>query len=322
MNENHRKREKHQSVKCTLAGVSYVIWATILWSSVPICVKFALAALDAYTICWLRFAVGAAILLAIQLLSKQDYRIPKQHIALIAIGALGIGGNYVMYIRGIQSTTASAANVVVQFEVVSLVLLGHLVLKEELTSAKIAGMVITFSGVAVALWNGENLYALLSSENFFGNLLILIAAPLWAVYGIVQKILADRGFGVLLSLTHMFLLASVITLPVAAAGFDIHGPFSSSVIVALIVVCVFGTALAYVMIGKGLEILDASTAGVITCLLPIFTILNARIFLREEVSPLLGLGVVLVVLGIFITGLAEAQNQTPKNRSHPSEFNR
>lgn len=310
MNENHQKPEKHQSVKRTLAGVFYVVWATILWSTVPICVKFALAALDAYTICWLRFAVGAAVLLALQLLSKQDYRLPKQYIPLIAIGALGIGGNYVMYIRGIQSTTASAGNVVVQFEVVSLILLGHLILKEELTSARIAGMLITFSGVAVALWNGENLSALLSSENFFGNLLILIAAPLWAVYGIAQKILADRGFGVSLSLTYMFILASVITLPVALAGFDVRGPFSPSVVVALVVVCIFGTALAYVMIGKGLEILDASTAGVITCLLPIFTIVNARIFLREEISPLLGLGAVLVVVGIFITGLAEAKNHT------------
>ncbi|MGB9618979.1 MAG: DMT family transporter [Armatimonadota bacterium] len=295
-----------------LAGGGYVVAATLLWSTIPICVKFALKALDSYTICWSRFGVGAAVLFACQRLRRVRLSLTRRDAGMIVLAALGIGGNYVMYIRGIHSTTASAGNVVVQFEVVSVVILSYFWLKEQMTVAKVIGMLITFAGVSLALWNGESAAALLASENFFGNMLILIAAPLWAVYAIAQKILADRGFGVSSSLVYIFALAAVLTLPVAIAGFDVHGPFTADVVAALVIVSVFGTALAYVMIGKGFELLDASTAAVITCLLPIFTIVTARVFLREQLSPALAVGAILVVAGILVIGRAEAdRSQTP-----------
>jgi drug/metabolite transporter (DMT)-like permease len=225
---------------------------------------------------------------------------------MIALAALGIGANYVMYIRAIQSTTASAANVMVQFEVVSIVILSYFWLHERMTAAKIIGMLVTFSGVLLALWNGESLPALVASENFFGNMLILVAAPLWAIYAIAQKILADRGFGISSSLVYIFALSAVITFPALAAGHNVHGPFTPTVVAALVIVSVLSTALAYVMIGKGFELLDASTAAMITCLLPIFTIINARIFLHEQLSPMLALGAGLVVAGILVIGRAEA----------------
>ncbi len=295
-----------RSVRRTIIGAVYVIGATGLWSAVPICVKFALKAVDAYTICWIRFVVGALILLCLQAVRGTIRPVSRDDVALLFLGAVGIGGNYVMYIRGIQSTSASAGNIVVQFEVISLVILSYFVLKEQMTPYKILGMIVTFAGVSVALWNGESLRGLLSSENFFGNLLILIAAPLWAVYGIAQKILADRGFGVSSSLVYIFSIAALLTFPAVGLGFNLHGQFTASVITALIVVSVFGTAIAYVMIGKGFELLDASTAGMITCLLPIFTIVNARIFLGEQLTPMIALGAVLVVSGIFVIGQAEA----------------
>ncbi|MDH7600868.1 MAG: DMT family transporter [Armatimonadota bacterium] len=285
MSEAAKTEYNGESVRKTIMGALYVVGATVLWSAVPICAKFALRAVDAYTICWIRFAVGSLILLTLRRGHIIRRTVSVNEWALLALGAVGIGGNYVMYIRGIQSTTASAGNIVVQFEVISLVILSYFVLKERMTPSKILGMFVTFLGVMIALWNGESLRSLLASENFFGNLLILVAAPLWAVYGIAQKILADRGFGISSSLAYIFSIAAVLTFPAAAMGFDVHGKFTASVIIALIVVSVFGTAAAYVMIGKGFELLNASTAGMITCLLPIFTILNARVFLNEQLTP-------------------------------------
>ena len=288
-----------------------MVAATVLWSAVPICVKFALRAVDSYTISWVRFAVGAVILFVLQRLRGVELRLRPRDRGMILLAALGLGGSYVVYIRGIQSTTASAGNVVVQFEIISLVILSYLWLKERMSLAKIIGMLVTFSGVFLALWNGQSLADLAGSENFLGNALILAQAPLWAIYAIAQKILADRGFGISSSLVYIFALAAVFTFPAALAGSDVHGPFTASVVAALVIVSVLSTALAYIMIGKGLELLDASTAGVITCLLPIFTIINARIFLHEQLSLMLALGAGLVVTGIPVIGRAEAKAHGP-----------
>ena len=291
-----------------MAGFLYVVAATLLWSAVPICVKFALRAVDAYTISWIRFALGALILFALQRVRRVPLRLQRRDVGMTVVAAVGIGVNYMMYIRGLQSTTASAGNIVVEFEVVSLVILSWIWLKERMTRGKVIGMAVTFSGVFFALWNGQNLSNLVASENFFGNMLILVAAPLWAIYAIAQKTLMDRGVGASSSLVYIFALAAIITLPSVGIGFELRGPVTPTVVAALFVLVVLSTALAYIMIGKGLELLDASTAGMITCLLPIFTIVNARIFLGEQVTGLLAVGAGLVVAGILIIGHQETRS--------------
>lgn len=296
------RRHSRQTVK----GFLYVIGATILWSIVPVCVKFTLVAMDAYTLSWVRFVVGALILLVYARATGPAPRIPRKDWWLIAVAAAGIGGNYTMYIRGLQDTTASAGHVVVQFEVVSLVFLSHVWLKERISRAKLVGIFVTFVGVFLALWNGEGLSDLMSSKYFHGNMLILIAAPLWAVYGIAQKLLTGREVRVSSSLGYIFALAALMTLPTVILGYDPRGPMTWHAGGWLAVLIVFCTVGAYVMVGKGFALLDASTTAAVTCLLPIFTIVVARIFLHEPTTLAVGAGAVMVVLGILVIERAEA----------------
>ena len=263
----------------TTVGYLYVTGATLLWSAVPVCVKFSLASIDSYTICWLRFAVGAAILFVFGRLRGISKPLGRSHLPLVILAAVGIGGNYACYIRAFQDTTASAGNVVVQFEVVSVVILSHFWLKERIPPAKLGGMLVTFAGVLLALWNGESLRDLVRSEYFLGNMLILLAAPLWAVYGISQKLLTDRGVCVSTSLAHIFAAAAVLTLPVMLVGHERRGPVTAEVGVSLFVLVVLSTVGSYLLMGRGFRHLEASTAAMVTCLLPIFTIAAARVFL-------------------------------------------
>lgn len=288
-----------------VAGFIYTILATLFWVSIPITVKYCVRVMDAYTICWIRFAAGTPLLFLIAAGRGCLKCVKRQDIPLIILGGFGIGLDYIAYIRGIQSTTASAANVIVQFEVISLIILGRIWLGEKMNKLGIFGAVITCAGVFLALWNGESFASLTGSRYFFGNMLILIASPLWAVYGISQKVLTDRDVPISASLSYIFAVATIVTFPAALFGFDIHGQFSSTIGFSLFILVVFGTVGSYLLMGKGFEHLDASTAGVITSMLPVFTIIAARIFLSEPISLTVGLGAVLVVTGVIITGQAE-----------------
>lgn len=307
MFEDREPGSPTEGVRGKAIGFACVLGATLLWSAVPVCAKISLHALDSYTIAWLRFAVGSLMLLALAGLRGTSLRIDKPDLRLIALAAFGIGGNYVLYIRGIQDTTASAANVIVQFEVISLVLLSYFWLRERMSAPKVAGMLVTFAGVFLAVWDGSSLSGLIASRYFAGNLLILLASPGWALYGAAQKLLADRGVSVYASLVWIFGLAAMLTLPVAAVGFDVRGQVTLGVAAALLILVALSTVGAYLLLGKGLTLLDASTAGVITCLLPVFTIVNARIFLSERISAVVALGAMLVVFGICVIGHAESR---------------
>ncbi|MGI6294646.1 MAG: DMT family transporter [Armatimonadota bacterium] len=296
--------------KSTLVGFSYVLAATVLWALVPISVKKVSVALDAYTMTWLRFAVSSLLLLLFAQISGELKRIHRRDYWLIILAGAGICLNYVLYTIGIKLTTASAGNVVVNFEAIWLVILGHLWLKDRLSGMKLLGTLITFAGVFAAIWNGEGFAALVKSDYFIGNMLIVACAPFWAVYGIAQKILVERGVAVSTALACIFAAAAVFTFPFMAAGYRIAQPLGFSVWVWLFVLVVLSTLGAYTLMAKGFETLDASTTGVITCVLPILTIFAARIFLSEVVTPTVFVGASLVVTGMIIIGHAEASSHS------------
>lgn len=297
--------------RATLAGFAYVFIATLLWAFVPICVKKCSGAMDAYSICWVRFAVSAVVLLVISHIRGGLARIRRRDAGLIVLAGIAIGFNYVGYIRGLQSTTASAGNVVVSFEAIWLVIVSYFWLRERVTGMRLVGTLITFAGVFAAIWNGEGFASLVRSEHFFGNMLIIGASPLWAVYGVAQKLLCDRGVSTTASLACIFGVATVVTFPTVLFGYDVHWPLDAGVWFWLFVLAIMGTVLSYLAMAKGFERLSASTAGVVTCTLPILTIIAAGIFLAEELTLAVGLGAILVVAGMLITGHAEATAKEP-----------
>jgi drug/metabolite transporter (DMT)-like permease len=292
----------------TIAGFAYVVLATVLWSLVPICVKKCSLAFDAYSITWIRFAVGSLFLLVVSYTRGGLSRLRRRDAGLIVLAGTAIGINYTAYIRGLQLTTASAGNVVVNFEAIWLVVLSYFWLKERVTGVKLVGALITFAGVFAAIWNGEGFASLVNSDYFIGNMLIIGAAPLWAVYGIGQKLLGDRGVSISASLACIFGVAAIVTFPAVLLGFHVHQPVDISVWFWLFVLVILGTVAGYLMMAKGFEHLDASTAAVVTCTLPILTIIAARIFLAETLSTEVAVGAVLVVVGMVITGHAGANS--------------
>lgn len=294
----------------TLSGFVYVMLATLLWALVPICVKKCSAAMDAYTMCWIRFAVGSAVLLVVSGVRGGLSRVRRRDAGLIVLAGIAIGANYVAYIRGLQLTTASAGNVVVNFEAIWIVILSYFWLKERVTGMRLVGTLITFAGVLAAIWNGEGFASLVKSDYFVGNMLIIGASPLWAVYGISQKLLGDRGVSTSASLACIFAVSALFTLPTAVLGCNIHWPLGFGVWAWLFVLVILGTVGSYLLMAKGFARLDASTAGVVTCTLPILTIIAARIFLAERLTAEVAIGAVLVVAGMLIIGHAEARSQT------------
>lgn len=292
--------------KSALAGFSYVLAATVLWALVPISVKKVSVAFDAYTITWLRFAISSLLLMIFAHISGDLKRMRRRDYRLIIVAGAGICLNYVLYTIGIKLTTASAGNVVVNFEAIWLVILGHLWLKDRFSGMKLIGTLVTFAGVFTAIWNGEGFAALVKSDYFIGNMLIVACAPFWAVYGIAQKILVERGAAVSSALASIFAAAAVFTFPFMAAGYKVTQPLDVSVWIWMFVLVVLSTLGAYALMAKGFESLDASTAGVITCVLPILTIFAAKIFLAEVVTSTVFIGASLVVVGMIIIGHAEA----------------
>lgn len=288
------------------AGFAWVLLANALWSFVPLLAKVGLHYMDPFVLTFVRILLSVAGFGVILLLKRSLARVQARHIPWLILGGLGMGGNYTLYIMGIEHTTASAANLVVQIEVVSLIIFSWLFLRERMTATKVGGILLTVLGVSVVLWSKQSPAAGSSSSALTGNLLVLLSGPAWGLYGLAQKVLSLRGVPATNALVWIFVVAGIVSgVPAMVMGGPVKamGIWPIFAVAALALVC---TVLAYVLIAKGFDALDASTVASTTSILPIFTIVNAHLLLKEQITGAILLGAALVVTGIVTVARADS----------------
>ncbi len=288
----------------------YVLATVWLWSLIPIAVKVAYQSFNFGFIGFTRLSVGTLFFAIWELSSGRSLRLPSASTntalpgprwmtftAWIIIAGLGIGGDLLLYALGLRYTTASAATLIVSTDGILLALLGVLVLRERMSWMKSAAGLCALGGLFLVNWSGQTWQALLGSEHFAGNVIVLCAGCCWATYGLGQRVLARVPGG---SLFWIFLVGTALATVVTATRPITHAPVTWPAVLALLYLGLGGTGLAYVLFAKGMARLEAATVGVLGSTLPLFAMVQAHYWLGEAITPYLLGGAVLVITGVML----------------------
>lgn len=109
---------------------------------------------------------------------------------LITIGLLGSLIYQILFIYGINFTFSANAAVMLGTIPVWVALTSHIFFEEKLTRKKLLGVILAFSGVIFIMGGGENGFSL-SAETVIGDLIIIFAAMVFAVYTLLSKSLLN-----------------------------------------------------------------------------------------------------------------------------------
>jgi len=292
------------------APALYVLATTWLWSLIPLAVKVAYRSFNFGFITFSRLALGTLVFAALELAARRRMGrpVPAERHALpgprrigvgvwVAIAGVGIAGDLLLYTLGLRYTTASAATLIVSADGIILALLGVLVLRERLSWLKGAAGGAALAGLVLVGWNGRDLSALLRSEYLLGNLFVLSAACCWAVYGLGQRVLASTPGARLFSI---FLVGSALAGLVLLAQPVAHSPIQWGAVLSLAYLGLGATGLAYVLLVKGMERLEAATVGLIASTLPLFTMVEAHLLMGEQITSYLLGGAALIIAGVSL----------------------
>jgi len=283
----------------TDVGSAVLIVATaFLWGTVAVIVKVMVRAVDAALIAFVRMALGG-LALTFAMFATRTRIVPRENWRLVGIGAVGIAFNYLLFTIGLRYTSASAGAMVVQTEVVFLAVLSVVLLKEPFGSKKIVGMTVALVGVTLISWNGNDVSSLLRSDYLLGNAIIILAGLFWAFYAYCQKRLTQDG-RVLSSLSPIFLISAGILLPFALPSVPGLAHLSGLQVVGLLYLGLICTGFAYLLLAKGMKGVPASTAGLLTTLMPVSSVILAHAFLGEGLTPYMALGAALDLGGIAL----------------------
>lgn len=292
------------TVERPLLGCLLAVTTAILWGVLPIALKEALGAMDVYTITFYRFA-GAALLLTLWLGPRRQLPNPLGAglgiPLMLLLCALGLAGNYGLYLQGLDHLEPKTAQVVIQLAPFLLLVAGVVLLKEGFSLRQWLGAAMLVSGLL--LFFNERLLELVGSVGDYGVgvWLVVIAALAWVVYALVQKRLLSR-FSSPQLMWLLYALGSLMFLP--AASLEQLLGMNLLQLLALLFCCL-NTLVAYGCFAESLNHWAASKVSAVLATAPLFTIVAVDLLVLwfpdhvQDVAMgwLAYVGATLVVLG-------------------------
>ncbi|NJN85923.1 MAG: DMT family transporter [Leptolyngbyaceae cyanobacterium SL_7_1] len=306
-------------------GLSLALVTTSLWGVLPIALKIALQAADVYTVTWFRF-LGSFLLLTVYLAGRGGLptwqKLRSARLELLATATLFLAINYLFYLVGLNFTSPTNSQVIIQLAPVFFGVGALTIFRERYTLRQWLGMATLSLGLS--LFFNDQLEALTSApgQYLLGSGLLVLAALVWAVYALAQKQLLQQ-------------------LPSSAIMWVIYGgsallftpPASPEQLIALtplqwgmLIFSALNTFIAYGAFAEALDHWEASRVSAVLSLTPIITLVSVAAgswlyadWIEAEQITAIGLvGAVLVVMGSLSVALGRSEETRPAIKSASS----
>lgn len=268
---------------------------------------------------FLRVAGATALFWLIRLFSKTREKVDKKDFLRIAACSLfGVAMNQLFFFHGLNLSSSINAGIIMTLNPIMVVILSYFILKETITTFRVAGVVIGATGAVLLTLSS-------SSENpdlAIGDLFLLINAASYAVYLVLVKPLMAK-YRPITVITYVFLFGLVgVTLFPPTLMDLVQTDFSlltGTALVKVLYVIVGVTFFAYLLTVYGLSKLSPSASSVYIYTQPILVILFAVLFAyigftadyTDTITTEKILYMVLIFVGVYITSLKRRRNNLP-----------
>ena len=240
-------------------------------------------------------------------LRREQFRIDRRDIPkVVALGLTGITMYNLLFMKGLQFTTASHSALFISMSPLFAAGLQTMRGRERMRPPLALGLLLATAGAycIIRSTHGEVRFGM---ETVTGDLLTIGASALWAVYTVLAAPLLGRYPPV--TLTAWSVAAGTVLLVPAGAADLINQPWSAvspGSWAALLFAALVGAAAAYVLWYEGVKRIGVTRTVAYHYIVPFIAVLVSALFLGDSVKPLTLLGG-----GAIIGGVALVQQKGP-----------
>lgn len=306
-------------------GLVLALTTAILWGVLPVAMKEILKGMDPYTATWYRFTVAGLVLLGYLHLKG---RLPKFNILgrkgliLLALSVLGLLGNYVTYVMGLNLLNPGTAQLMMQIGQIMLIISSVIIFKESFNIIQISAVIILLVGFL--LFFNQRLIELLTSMGGYttGIIILVISSMLWTIYALTQKQLLVKWNSVQIMMV-IYVISSLLLMPLITPSQITQ---ISSLQFWLLVFCCLNTLVAYGAFAEALAHWEASKVTATLAIAPLITFMTVTIcatfwphYIQVDTLNILSyLGAIIVVTGSALIALSPIVMQKIKERRRSS----
>jgi len=288
------------------AGLWMATITALSWAVLAIALKFALHKFSSGTIVWARMVLAFVFLLLLFSVKKREWlRILRHPPWLGILAGVLIAVNFYGFMKGVELTTASNAQIMIQLAPMTFAILSILIFKEIPTVWQATGMLTALTGFGFFYWDQILVSAGDMTRFQAGNLWLLLAALTWSVFAILQKFLLRKHRGQSFNLL-IYGLSAVFLLPLTD-----FSEFTQVNVgdVLLLGFLALNTVVAYGALSEALTRIPASHVSVIISLNPLLTLAIMAYLTQINVQWIKGepvywrgyVGAIFVVIGVIMT---------------------
>jgi drug/metabolite transporter (DMT)-like permease len=282
--------------------------AVVFWGISFVATKAALSEISPVTLIFSRFAIAAAVLLAIvrQLPPRSSWP------ALALMGFVGIFVHQTLQAFALTMTSATNTGWLIGLTPIWSAILSGIALRERFGPLKIAGLVGGFAGALLVVTRGNFTASVFASPSTLGDLMILISTFNWAIYSVLgHGTLRTLGPRRATSGAMLFGAAMLLPLFVYQRGWRELPRLTSTGWSALLFLALGCSAMGYLFWYGALERIEVSRVASLLYLEPLVTFAAAAFLLGERVSGIVIAGGLLVLVSVVVAQSAPVPVRTP-----------
>lgn len=290
-------------------GVVCALAATLIWSTNFVLARGINDLVPPVTLAFLRWTVAVLVFAPFAVKSSmREWPLIRKNLGyLLFCSILSVSlYNTLIYIAAHTTCTANLA-VINESTPLFIIIFARLLLGEKFTLIKAVGVVLTTCGVLLLISNG-NLDNLLNLSFRIGDLWVLTAAIAFALYSTMIKKRPDEISLVTFIFT-TFVSGWLVLIPFFCLEVARQQPvtYDLELLGVIFYLGIFASIIAYIAWIRAVQLIGPAKAALIYYLLPVFSGIQAIIWLHE---PLLNVHIVSFLL--IVTGVIVA-NQLNRN---------
>ncbi|EKD37880.1 MAG: hypothetical protein ACD_75C00958G0003 [uncultured bacterium] len=279
-----------------------LVLTMLLWGGTFIAGRLLAATMEPASSAFLRFLIASIAMVAITRMVDGRLTLPRRAVwlPLILLGMTGVFAYNVFFFYGLQHISAGRASLIVAGTPLVITILAALFLHERLTRLKIAGVIISLAGAVTVISNGHP--ASLLAGNFGRGEQALLGCVLsWSAYSLIGRSVL-KSLSPLSAVCYSSIIGTVLlAYPAAQAGlFGRLTGISLADWTSLAYLGIGGTAVGFSLYYRGIKKIGATRAGIFINLVPVFSLLLARLILGESIKPIVLAGGILVLAGVSL----------------------
>ncbi len=286
--------------KNEVTGHLFAVITIVIWGTTFISTKILLMTISPIEILFIRFTLGFAAL-CFAYPHRLKIRERKQELYFAAAGLCGVTLYFLLENIALTYTMASNVGIIVSISPFFTAILAHLFLDgEKLKPQFLAGFAVALCGIFLISFNGYHTLRL----NPLGDILAALAAAVWATYSILTKKISGFYYNTVQSTRRIFFYGLVFMIP-ALFIFGFHPSVDMLIqptnLFNLLFLGLGASALCFVTWNTAVKRLGAVKTSIYIYLVPVITVVTSILVLREKITGIAVLGIVLTLAGLFLS---------------------